>query len=168
MRDLRSVDLINSSSFFNLLKNSVPVIIPFFPLSFLCWRSSHSSFLDERMLPESLHNSYASKNNWQGGVWSGLFFVVLKMQLHTAKKANCWRIAAVLTIFLGLQLSSCGQSSELREMLGLGRDLEVLFECSSTIWVVNGISNGTYSLLFLALLGLSLWSQKTWWNCSNS
>lgn len=166
MRDLRWVDLINSSSFFNLLKNSVPVIIHFFPLSFLCWRSSHSSCLDERMLPESLHNFYARTI---GRVVSDLTFfcVVLKMQLHTAKKPNCWRIHTVLAIFLGLQLSSCGQSSNLQEILGLGRDLKVLFECSSTVWVASGISNNTYSLLFPALLGVSLWSQKTWWNCTS-
>lgn len=48
----------------------------------------------------------------------------------------------------------------LQEMLGLGRDLEVLFECSGTVWVVSGISNDNYLLLFPALPCLSFGPRK--------
>lgn len=92
----------------------------------------------------------------------------LKNAAAYCQKSQLLESYAVLTIFLGLQLGSCRQSSNLQEMLGLGRDLEILFECSSTVWVASGNSNDTYSLLFPALFGLSLWSQKTWLNCTSS
>lgn len=81
--------------------------------------------------------------------------MVLKMMLHTAKKARCWRIAAVLAVFLGLQLSRCGKSSELQNIFEVGRDFEVLFECSSTVWVQVGLAvvpshwTGTASFVFV-------------------
>lgn len=61
------------------------------------------------------------------------------MKLRTAKKASCWKSVAVLAVFLGLQLSRCGQSSELQKILGLGRDFEVLFGCFNMVWVGVGL-----------------------------